>query len=94
MTRFISPTLVKNAPWDSRLLTEEIFGPILPIQTVKFFFSFFLSSFFSVPFHLLFFVGLKFFIVVFISSFLIFLEFFGCFCRVLGGGNHCRSGTK
>eukprot|EP00271_Cylindrocystis_brebissonii_P015979 TRINITY_DN39083_c0_g1_i1.p1 TRINITY_DN39083_c0_g1~~TRINITY_DN39083_c0_g1_i1.p1 ORF type:complete len:239 (-),score=32.02 TRINITY_DN39083_c0_g1_i1:146-778(-) len=31
---YISPTIIQNAPWDSKLMTEEIFGPILPIQTV------------------------------------------------------------
>eukprot|EP00244_Chara_vulgaris_P004700 TRINITY_DN19423_c0_g1_i3.p1 TRINITY_DN19423_c0_g1~~TRINITY_DN19423_c0_g1_i3.p1 ORF type:complete len:490 (+),score=110.26 TRINITY_DN19423_c0_g1_i3:182-1651(+) len=33
--RYFSPTIVRNAPWDSSMMTEEIFGPILPIQEVK-----------------------------------------------------------
>ena len=33
--RFIYPTLVVDPPRDSRLLNEEIFGPILPIVPVK-----------------------------------------------------------
>jgi aldehyde dehydrogenase (NAD+) len=33
--RYVCPTLVLNPPLDSRLMTEEIFGPILPIVTVK-----------------------------------------------------------
>jgi len=33
--KFIHPTIVVDPPRDSRLLTEEIFGPILPIVTVK-----------------------------------------------------------
>lgn len=33
--RYICPTIVLNPPLDSRLMTEEIFGPILPIITVE-----------------------------------------------------------
>lgn len=33
--RYIAPTLVLNPALDSKLMTEEIFGPILPIVTVK-----------------------------------------------------------
>ncbi len=33
--KYLSPTLVENAPMDSPLMTEEIFGPILPILTFK-----------------------------------------------------------
>jgi acyl-CoA reductase-like NAD-dependent aldehyde dehydrogenase len=33
--RYVAPTLIINPPWTSRLLREEIFGPILPIVTVK-----------------------------------------------------------
>lgn len=33
--RFIAPTIVLNAPLDSPIMTEEIFGPLLPITTVK-----------------------------------------------------------
>ena len=33
--RFIYPTVVLNPPADSRLMKEEIFGPILPIVSVK-----------------------------------------------------------
>ncbi len=31
--RFILPTIVKNVPADSKLMQEEIFGPILPVNT-------------------------------------------------------------
>ena len=34
-TRFLSPTIVVDPPSDSPLMTEEIFGPILPIITVE-----------------------------------------------------------
>ena len=34
-TRFIPPTIIENPRLDSRLMTEEIFGPILPIVTMK-----------------------------------------------------------
>lgn len=33
-TRFIEPTLIENVPFDSPLMTEEIFGPIFPIITL------------------------------------------------------------
>lgn len=33
-TRFIEPTLIENAPLDSPLMTEEIFGPIFPVITI------------------------------------------------------------
>lgn len=33
--KFIHPTIVVDPPRDSRLLKEEIFGPILPVITVK-----------------------------------------------------------
>lgn len=29
--RFVPPTLVLNPSWDSKLMKEEIFGPVLPI---------------------------------------------------------------
>ncbi len=32
---YFEPTLVENAPHDSRLVTEEVFGPILPVFKVK-----------------------------------------------------------
>lgn len=32
---YLSPTLVLNPPLDSRLMTEEIFGPLLPVLTVS-----------------------------------------------------------
>jgi succinate-semialdehyde dehydrogenase/glutarate-semialdehyde dehydrogenase len=32
---YFEPTLVENVPHDSRLVTEEVFGPILPIFRVK-----------------------------------------------------------
>lgn len=32
---FFEPTLVSDVPGDSRLLKEEVFGPLLPIVTVK-----------------------------------------------------------
>jgi succinate-semialdehyde dehydrogenase/glutarate-semialdehyde dehydrogenase len=28
---FYLPTLIENAPWDSRVVTEEVFGPVLPV---------------------------------------------------------------
>ena len=33
--RYLAPTIVKDPPLDSALMTEEIFGPILPVITVK-----------------------------------------------------------
>ncbi|KAL6063091.1 NAD(P)-dependent benzaldehyde dehydrogenase [Balamuthia mandrillaris] len=33
--RYISPTIVKDPPMQSKLMQEEIFGPILPVITVK-----------------------------------------------------------
>ena len=33
--RFIAPTILLDAPLDSMIMTEEIFGPLLPIMTVK-----------------------------------------------------------
>lgn len=33
--RFIAPTIVKNVRPDDSLMGQEIFGPILPILTVK-----------------------------------------------------------
>lgn len=33
--RYVAPTIVVNPPRDSSLMREEIFGPILPIVTVK-----------------------------------------------------------
>ena len=33
-TRFIEPTLIENVTLDSPLMTEEIFGPVLPIITL------------------------------------------------------------
>jgi succinate-semialdehyde dehydrogenase/glutarate-semialdehyde dehydrogenase len=32
---FFTPTIVENAPHDSRLVQEEVFGPILPVFRVK-----------------------------------------------------------
>eukprot|EP00271_Cylindrocystis_brebissonii_P011859 TRINITY_DN29840_c0_g1_i1.p1 TRINITY_DN29840_c0_g1~~TRINITY_DN29840_c0_g1_i1.p1 ORF type:complete len:488 (-),score=104.28 TRINITY_DN29840_c0_g1_i1:434-1897(-) len=32
---YMAPTLVRDVPWDSPLLSEEIFGPVLPIQSVS-----------------------------------------------------------
>ena len=34
-TKYIAPTIVVDPPLDSALMTEEIFGPILPIITVE-----------------------------------------------------------
>ncbi|KAL9710113.1 Hexadecenal dehydrogenase [Leucoagaricus gongylophorus] len=34
-TKFIAPTLVKDVPFNDSLMSEEIFGPILPIVPVK-----------------------------------------------------------
>ncbi|KAG0558470.1 hypothetical protein KC19_10G030700 [Ceratodon purpureus] len=34
-TLYIAPTLVENPPLDSPIMSEEIFGPLLPIITVK-----------------------------------------------------------
>jgi succinate-semialdehyde dehydrogenase/glutarate-semialdehyde dehydrogenase len=28
---FYMPTLIENAPWDSRVVREEVFGPVLPV---------------------------------------------------------------
>ena len=33
--RFIEPTLIENVPLDSPLMTEEIFGPVFPVITLK-----------------------------------------------------------
>jgi aldehyde dehydrogenase (NAD+) len=35
LCRSIEPTLLLNPPLDSDIMTEEIFGPLLPIITVK-----------------------------------------------------------
>jgi len=35
LCRSIEPTLVLNPPLDSDIMTEEIFGPLLPIITVR-----------------------------------------------------------
>lgn len=32
-TRYLAPTIVVDPPWDSPLMQEEIFGPILPVVT-------------------------------------------------------------
>lgn len=34
--RKIAPTILLDAPEDSLIMNEEIFGPLLPIVTVKF----------------------------------------------------------
>jgi aldehyde dehydrogenase (NAD+) len=34
VTRFIEPTIVADPPLDSAVMTEEIFGPVLPIVTI------------------------------------------------------------
>jgi acyl-CoA reductase-like NAD-dependent aldehyde dehydrogenase len=33
--RYICPTIIKNPSLDSKLMKEEIFGPVLPILTFK-----------------------------------------------------------
>lgn len=33
--RYIAPTLIDNPPLDSPVMVEEIFGPMLPIITVR-----------------------------------------------------------
>jgi acyl-CoA reductase-like NAD-dependent aldehyde dehydrogenase len=33
--RYVEPTIIINPPADSKLMQEEIFGPILPVVTVK-----------------------------------------------------------
>lgn len=33
--RYIEPTILLNPPLESAIMTEEIFGPLLPIITVK-----------------------------------------------------------
>ncbi len=33
--RYIAPTIVRDAAPDSALMTDEIFGPVLPVQTVE-----------------------------------------------------------
>ena len=35
LCRSIEPTLLLNPPLDSDIMTEEIFGPLLPIITVR-----------------------------------------------------------
>ena len=35
LCRYIAPTLVENPPLDSPIMSEEIFGPLLPIITVR-----------------------------------------------------------
>ena len=35
ISRYISPTLVSEVTWDSAVMKEEIFGPILPILTYR-----------------------------------------------------------
>ncbi|MBR4844913.1 MAG: aldehyde dehydrogenase family protein, partial [Bacteroidaceae bacterium] len=32
--RYIAPTLLDNPAFDSRVMTEEIFGPVLPVITI------------------------------------------------------------
>jgi acyl-CoA reductase-like NAD-dependent aldehyde dehydrogenase len=32
--RFIEPTILLNPPLDAEIMTEEIFGPFLPLITV------------------------------------------------------------
>lgn len=32
---YISPTLIKNVGWDSPIMQEEIFGPLLPILSYE-----------------------------------------------------------
>eukprot|EP00245_Coleochaete_scutata_P015080 TRINITY_DN659_c0_g1_i1.p1 TRINITY_DN659_c0_g1~~TRINITY_DN659_c0_g1_i1.p1 ORF type:complete len:488 (+),score=85.78 TRINITY_DN659_c0_g1_i1:76-1539(+) len=34
-SKYIAPTIVRDAPWQSALMQEEVFGPILAIQSVK-----------------------------------------------------------
>eukprot|EP00927_Polykrikos_kofoidii_P057954 TRINITY_DN5220_c0_g1_i1.p1 TRINITY_DN5220_c0_g1~~TRINITY_DN5220_c0_g1_i1.p1 ORF type:complete len:528 (-),score=76.15 TRINITY_DN5220_c0_g1_i1:127-1623(-) len=34
-SKFIPPTLIKDPSWSSRVMQEEIFGPVLPMITVK-----------------------------------------------------------
>ena len=33
--RYIAPTVLRNVPEDSAIMREEIFGPLLPVRTVK-----------------------------------------------------------
>ena len=33
--RYISPTIIKNPSMSSKIMTEEIFGPVLPIVTYQ-----------------------------------------------------------
>jgi len=33
--RFVTPTVVLNPPLTSSIMTEEIFGPVLPLITVR-----------------------------------------------------------
>ena len=30
---YIAPTIISNVPMDSKVMTEEIFGPVLPIHS-------------------------------------------------------------
>ena len=34
-TRFIEPTIIENMPFDSPVMTEEIFGPLFPMITIE-----------------------------------------------------------
>lgn len=34
-TKYIAPTLIDHVKWDSQLMSEEIFGPILPVMTYQ-----------------------------------------------------------
>lgn len=33
--RYICPTIIKNPSMDSKLMKDEVFGPVLPILTYK-----------------------------------------------------------
>lgn len=33
--RYVAPTIVKDVSWDDALMEDELFGPVLPIVSVK-----------------------------------------------------------
>lgn len=33
--RYVAPTLIRGVQWDDPLMEDELFGPVLPIITIK-----------------------------------------------------------